>query len=405
MTRPDVENEKKPLALYLHIPFCKKKCAYCDFLSFPAGEAEQTEYCDALCREIRQAGYAYSERFTITTVFIGGGTPSFILPEHIGMLMESVNRAFDIDRDAEISMEMNPGTLEMHGGMSALKVYRDAGINRISIGLQTADDTALKMIGRIHTFSDFMDTYEKVRAAGFINVNIDLMAALPGQSYDTYMKSLETIMSLRPEHLSCYSLILEEGTPLFERRDELDLPDEDTERKMYHDTVTRLSGAGYRHYEISNFARDGYECRHNIAYWQRKDYLGLGLGASSCMNEVRWKNPADMSDYNKMTAETETLKDQDRRDFSYRPYISELQRLTEKDRMEEMFFVGLRMMEGVDTVKFRADFGRTVEDVYGGLTEKLIKQGLLKKNGSMLSLTDYGIDISNYVMAQFLDCV
>ena len=479
---------KKPLALYLHIPFCKRKCAYCDFLSFPATKEAQWRYCNYLCREIEQAAVCYADEYRISTIFIGGGTPSFISPELIQKIMNKVKSLFSVDADAEISMEMNPGTLGMRedadgcirvtkvqtdgdaeqtgsgaeqtdgdaeqtgsgaeqtdgdaeqignsaeqasNAAKALAVYKRSGINRISIGLQSADDIALKKIGRIHTYEDFLRTYDEVRRAGFDNVNIDLMAALPDQSYDEYMDSLAKVVALSPEHLSCYSLILEEGTPLFENQDKYKFPDEDTERRMYHDTVKVLGDAGYEHYEISNFAKPGRECRHNIAYWKRGDYLGLGLGASSCMNETRFKEPAEMEMYEKMVSDNTVISKHnvcdavmpyetmvpndiegswgitDRADkhggkFARRPYIEEYQVLSEKDRMEETFFVGLRLMEGVDTEKFAVTFGKTVEEVYGALPDKLIDEGLLIRNDRYLALTSYGIDISNYVMAQFL---
>ena len=451
---------KKPLALYLHIPFCKRKCAYCDFLSFPATKEAQERYCSFLCREIEQAAVCYADEYRISTIFIGGGTPSFISPELIQKIMNKVKSLFSVDADAEISMEMNPGTLGMRedadgcirvtkvqtdgdaeqignsaeqasNAAKALAVYKRSGINRISIGLQSADDIALKKIGRIHTYEDFLRTYDEVRRAGFDNVNIDLMAALPDQSYDEYMDSLAKVVALSPEHLSCYSLILEEGTPLFENQDKYKFPDEDTERRMYHDTVKVLGDAGYEHYEISNFAKPGRECRHNIAYWKRGDYLGLGLGASSCMNETRFKEPAEMEMYEKMVSDNTVISKHnvcdavmpyetmvpndiegswgitDRADkhggkFARRPYIEEYQVLSEKDRMEETFFVGLRLMEGVDTEKFAVTFGKTVEEVYGALPDKLIDEGLLIRNDRYLALTSYGIDISNYVMAQFL---
>ena len=397
--------------------------------------------------EIEQAATCYAAKYRISTIFIGGGTPSFISPELIEMIMNRVKSLFSVDADAEISMEMNPGTLGMNtaatsvrddNAMRALEIYRRAGINRISIGLQSADDKALKEIGRIHTYEDFLKTYDEVRTAGFDNVNIDLMAALPDQSYEGYMDSLSKAIALSPEHLSCYSLILEEGTPLYENQEKYSFPDEDTERKMYHDTVKVLKEAGYGHYEISNFAKPGRECRHNIVYWRRGDYLGLGLGASSCMNETRFKNPADMKLYEKMVNETDgylkcergkstngmladneiaEVKSADGKfmdsmnekdnictglDFPRRPYLEEYQKLTEKDRIEETFFVGLRMMEGVDTEGFIISFGKTIEEVYGELPQKLIAEGLLERHQDHISLTPYGIDISNYVMAQFI---
>lgn len=404
-------NHKKPLALYLHIPFCVRKCKYCDFLSFYASSNEQERYCGLLCREVEQAASFYAADHYISTIFIGGGTPSFISPGLIKKIMDNVRRHFEIGTDAEISMEMNPGTLGMsedpeqtdssrEQAEKALTLYRRAGINRISIGLQSADDKALRRIGRIHTYEDFLRTYDEVRKAGFDNVNIDMMAALPNQSYEEYMDSLNSVLALSPEHLSCYSLILEEGTPLYDDQAKYHFPDEDTERKMYHDTVKLLTDGGYDHYEISNFAKTGHECRHNITYWRRRDYLGLGLGASSCVDETRWKEPSDMQLYEKMV---DLQPGQGASgDLSRRPYIEEYQKLTVKDRMEETFFVGLRMMEGVDTEDFFETFGKKVSDVYGGLPEKLIGEGLLKRCGRSLALTDYGIDISNYVMAQFL---
>ena len=293
---------KKELELYVHIPFCVKKCAYCDFLSEPAGEAEKAAYTEALLREIENRKEAYSG-YRISTVFLGGGTPSVLTGEDTALIFSSLRENFDISGEAEITMEVNPGTVTK----DKAHAWRQCGINRLSIGLQSADDRELKMLGRIHTLENFRDTWELVRRAGFRNINIDLISAIPGQTEESWERTLRTAAELGPEHLSAYSLIIEEGTPFYERygSGEKDLcggalpmlPDEDTERRIYQMTEAVLEEYGYHRYEISNYAKQGYECRHNLGYWGRKPYLGLGLGASSLVEEQRFHNTSDMRKY------------------------------------------------------------------------------------------------------------
>ena len=293
---------KKELELYVHIPFCVKKCAYCDFLSGPAGEAERSAYTEALLREIKGRREAYRD-YRVSTVFLGGGTPSVLTGEETARIFHALGESFDISRDAEITMEVNPGTVT--GEKAA--AWRQCGVNRLSIGLQSADDRELEMLGRIHTFREFLDTWEILRKAGFCNVNVDLISAIPGQTEESWEHTLRTVAELGPEHLSAYSLIIEEGTPFYEKygsRDNdghtagaLPLPDEDTERQIYQMTGEILKTYGYHRYEVSNYAKQGYECRHNLGYWGRKQYLGLGLGAASLVEEQRFHNTADMRRY------------------------------------------------------------------------------------------------------------
>ena len=259
-----MSDEKKPLELYIHIPFCERKCAYCDFLSMPATLGVQRQYVEKLIDEIigESAGI---QGYEVTSVFIGGGTPSILPGEYILGILQATADYFDLRKDAEITIEINPGTLDEH----KLECYREGGVNRISLGLQSSDDWELKILGRIHTYDDFLRSYEQVRMAGFSNVNVDLMSALPGQTLDSWEKTLKKVLMLRPEHISAYSLIIEEGTPFYERYGNGQkafppLPDEDTEREMYHVTRTMMEEHGYHRYEISNYCRSGFECRHNL---------------------------------------------------------------------------------------------------------------------------------------------
>ena len=278
-------NEKRG-GIYIHIPFCVRKCAYCDFLSAPADEKTQAEYVKALQTEIYQTAKLLSENpYTVDTVFFGGGTPSILAPGHVKALADTLRESFPFAENAEITIECNPGTLDEEKAA----VYRQAGINRISFGLQSANNRELKMLGRIHTMEEFVKSYETARAAGFDNINIDLMSALPGQTFESFLHTLDTVLALKPEHISMYSLILEEGTALYEHLDRYPaLPDEDTEREMYDTACLRLADNGYHQYEISNFAKEGKACRHNLSYWERKNYLGFGTGAASLLCEQRY---------------------------------------------------------------------------------------------------------------------
>lgn len=280
------------LSLYLHIPFCVRKCLYCDFLSGPQSADMQEQYVEALCREIQETSPEYRE-YQVVSVFIGGGTPSVLLPEQTIRIMETLKSCFILTDTCEISMEMNPGTVTPE----KMNAYRACGINRISIGLQSANDGELKALGRIHTCADFLKAYEMAVEAGFTNINVDLMSAIPEQTLKSYQETLQKVLALQPQpvHISAYSLIVEEGTPFYEQ--ELNLPDEETERRMYEITDDILRKAGYHRYEISNYAKAGKECVHNKVYWQRGNYLGLGIGSASLIQNVRFHNVTDISSY------------------------------------------------------------------------------------------------------------
>ncbi|MDE6388680.1 MAG: radical SAM family heme chaperone HemW [Lachnospiraceae bacterium] len=372
----------KELSIYIHIPFCIRKCLYCDFLSFPA---EIGNYVNLLCREISSSAPEY-QQYQVVSVFLGGGTPSVLPAMDISLIMETIRDNYRISQDIEVTMEMNPGTVDE----DKLRQYITAGMNRISIGLQSADDEELLRIGRIHDYQTFLRTYELARRVGFHNINIDIMSALPGQSVVSYERTLRAVTSLEPEHISAYSLILEEGTPLYERQYEYSFPTEEEDREMYSLTKDFLSSCGYHRYEISNYAREGYECCHNKVYWQRGDYVGFGLGASSMVRNVRWKNPEDLTLYEAYVYRQEDMCVPDR------------QILTEKEQMEEYMFLGLRMMCGVNRQGFARTFGRQIEEAYGEIPDRLCRQGLLAQDKNNMMLTELGIDVSNYVFAQFL---
>ncbi len=290
------------LSLYLHIPFCVRKCLYCDFLSGPQSADMQEQYVEALCREIQETSPEYRE-YQVVSVFIGGGTPSVLLPEQTIRIMETLKSCFTLTDTCEISMEMNPGTVTPE----KMNAYRACGINRISIGLQSANDGELKALGRIHTCADFLKAYEMAVEEGFTNINVDLISAIPEQTLKSYQETLQKVLALQPQpvHISAYSLIVEEGTPFYEQ--ELNLPDEETERRMYEITDDILRNAGYHRYEISNYAKAGKECVHNKVYWQRGNYLGLGIGSASLIQNVRFHNVTDVSSYvNLMLGENST---------------------------------------------------------------------------------------------------
>lgn len=373
------------MELYLHIPFCVKKCAYCDFLSFPSGQEIQRQYAKRLMEDIDCMGKEYGD-IPVDTIFIGGGTPSVPESRLIVDLMEHVNRAFQISDGAEISMEANPGTVTRE----KLKEYRRAGINRISFGLQSANDRELKLLGRIHTWAEFLESFALARECGFTNLNIDLMSALPGQTRESWKDTLKRVTDLNPEHISAYSLIIEEGTPFGEKYGSEEgrklLPDEDSEREMYHETKRFLRECGYERYEISNYAKPGRECRHNIGYWTGVPYLGLGLGASSYMNGSRFAVSSDMQQYLEEKPGT----------------FTDVEKLTKKDMEEEFFYVGLRMTAGVSLSEFERRFGMSAEEVYPGLMETFVEEKAAEFRGDRFVLTDYGLDVSNYIMAQFL---
>lgn len=395
------------LELYVHIPFCVKKCLYCDFLSAPEKDGELSDYMESLGREIEgcERDEAQIGNRPVTSIFIGGGTPSLLTAGQAGRLLKQIRERFFVTEEAEITIEANPGTVDF----DKLSGYREAGINRLSIGLQSAREEELRQLGRIHSYAQFQETFENARRAGFGNINVDVMSALPGQTLSSYQDTLFRVLALSPEHISAYSLMIEEGTPFWnlEKEGKLKLPDEDTERAMYRETKRLLEAAGYHRYEISNYAKNGFECRHNCGYWERVDYLGFGIGAASLLENVRFQNGAKLQEY---------LKNP----LSVR---SEAHRLSLEEQMEEFMFLGLRLTKGISPKRFYELFGRSVTEVYGPVIEKNIKDGLLwrsaskapdgalearrKKNAAgvweeRLCLTERGTDLSNYCMAQFL---
>ena len=437
----------KSISIYIHIPFCVKKCQYCDFLSAPADSRAQEVYLRALKQEIREQAARYRE-YEVQTVFIGGGTPTAVPCENLCEVLKTVFTCYRVNPQAEISMEANPGTVTKETLLS----YQKAGINRISIGLQSADDVELKLLGRIHTYRDFQQTYRWAQEAGFTNINLDIMSALPGQSVENYKKTLETVLSLKPQHISAYSLIVEEGTPFYEKygqeseklqatgEKQPDLPSEEEEREMYALTEKLLAAAGYHRYEISNYALPGRECRHNLVYWKRGNYVGFGLGAASMVENVRFENIREMQEY---LAEYAGMPDAEpvfaevaqgdkqalsnEQEFSLREDThseneqelslredthseneqelsirENVHPLSLQEQMEETMFLGLRLTEGVSKAEFHRQFGVSMEQIYGEVIRKNTAKGLLIDEAGYVCLTREGMDLSNYVMAQFL---
>ncbi|HIV13963.1 MAG TPA: oxygen-independent coproporphyrinogen III oxidase [Candidatus Pullilachnospira stercoravium] len=371
----------REIQLYLHIPFCIRKCGYCDFLSGPADETAQRAYTEALLREIRVLGQRTEA--AVSTIFIGGGTPSVLRADWMEEILDQLRTSFRLLPEAEISMEANPGTVTPE----KLKAYLRGGVNRISFGCQSADNEELWLLGRIHSWEEFLESFSMAREAGFANINVDLMSGLPGQTVASWERTLRRTAALGPEHISAYSLIIEEGTPFAQRP--LPLPDEEEERLMYERTGQILKEYGMEQYEISNYARPGYACRHNIGYWTGKEYLGMGLGSSSLMEGERFSNTSDMKEYLEDSGHPGRL----RRDR---------QKLSEKDRMEEFMFLGLRMTAGISEKDFLDTFGREIHAVYGPVIRKYVEGGFLGEEKGRLYLTRKGISVSNPILADFL---
>ena len=373
--------ENSPMEIYIHIPFCIRKCDYCDFLSGSSGPKEQADYVQALLREIQAV--EEGEGRSVSSIFIGGGTPSVLDERLLGDILREIRNRFKIEEYAEITIEVNPGT----ANIGKLQAYREMGINRLSIGLQSPQDRELKILGRIHNYEQFLETYQEARTVGFDNINIDLMSAIPDQTYEGWVKNLRTVAELEPEHISAYSLIVEEGTPFAARK--LNLPDEDTEYNMYEATAQILKEYGFEQYEISNYARKGRECRHNVGYWTRQDYLGFGLGASSLYGKERFANTADMKKYLENSRNPEKIREKE-------------PSLTREDEMAEFMFLGLRMTKGISKADFQRCFGCTIESVYGEVLEKYESMGLLLEQDGRIFLSREGIHVSNSIMAEFL---
>lgn len=370
--------------MYIHIPFCVQKCKYCDFLSF-ADTKYQKEYIEAVIQEIQVwRGFG-----SISTIYFGGGTPSVLPVSYIEEILRTIRECFVVEDGAEITIECNPGTADR----DKFRAYRSMGINRVSMGLQSAVDEELKLLGRIHTVRQFVESYQDARGAGFENINIDIMSAIPGQTMDSYTDTLKMVAELNPEHISSYSLIIEEGTPFFQLYEEgkLMLPDEECERQMYDITKQVLKSYGYERYEISNYAKPGYESKHNSSYWTRKNYLGIGLGASSLMDEIRFKNPDLKEVYIGRQFVQNRLEN-----------YEEVEKLSPKEQMEEFVFLGLRKMEGISILDFEEKFRESFANIYGKICRKFIQEGLLEKKGDRICLSEHGIDVSNYIFSEFL---
>lgn len=408
----------KELELYLHIPFCERKCAYCDFLSAPADLPVRISYIKKLQEEIAYYGAQYGE-YQVSSIFFGGGTPTILEGYQLAAILETVKEHFNITTDAEITVECNPGTLTAG---KAEKLVQ-AGFNRLSMGLQSADDRELHLLGRIHNFAQFLESYDLARKAGFQNINVDLMSALPGQTLKSWQDTLQKVTALRPEHISAYSLIIEEGTPFYERFAEDErireegghprlLPEEDVERQMYELTETFLHTKGYERYEISNYAKPGYECRHNCGYWTRKDYLGLGLGASSLVEHQRFQNTSDLKTYLEQEYSpqcegqheriAETIQLQEETGLTQTGHHIHIETLDKKSEMEEFMFLGLRLMAGISRQQFEKKIQVTLNSVYGEVLRKLKGEQLIEEVAGYVRLTEHGIDVSNYVLAEFL---
>ena len=369
---------KERIGLYLHVPFCVQKCRYCDFCSFPAGEALRGDYVAALIREIRGAP---EEKREVDSIFLGGGTPSLLSSEDFSHIFSALSPKFRIAPDAEITVEMNPGTVTEQ----KLHCLRSLGVNRVSMGMQSAHNGELSILGRIHTYEDFLGSLALVRACGFENINVDLMYAIPSQTVESYRETLERVIALSPTHISAYSLILEEGTPFYRERESLALPTEEEEERMYLLTCELLKKAGYAHYEISNYAKEGAACRHNLRYWQGGDYLGFGLAAHSLYKGKRLAHTESLSRY---------LCD---------PHTYEIEEIRERaDEAEEYIMLGLRTSQGISLGEYCARFGT---DLLAQKREPIAlfsSHGLLAIEGDRLFLTERGFFLSNTVLCELM---
>ena len=409
--RPFMHSERskmnhKKIGIYIHIPFCVRKCNYCDFNSFDTDLETKINYINALCAEILEYAHIFGD-YSVDTVFIGGGTPSILPVDLTRQFMDCLFKNFNIDTNAEISMEANPGTLNLN----KIKTYKELGINRISLGLQSTVSKELKVLGRIHDYETFLDSFRMLREAGFKNINIDLMNGIPEQTYDSFIKGLKMIKELNPEHISIYSLIVEEGTPFYNQK--LNLPDEDEERKMVH-SIPLILGDEYHQYEISNYSKKGFECRHNIKYWRREEYLGMGISAASFINETRFKNTDNIRDYIslfKKSGSSDIIKDlidgklttkENPKFYDNNIRFSEFEHLSDDDKMSEYMFLGLRMNEGICISEFEKTFGISIYQKYGDKINLHIGEGLLDIYEDHLFLTEKGRDLANYVWSDFV---
>ena len=395
---------KKNLGIYVHIPFCVSKCSYCDFLSFDnCSYAVQLQYIDALIQEIKLYK-AFADRYVVKTIFFGGGTPSLLDEVFIGNILKAIRSVFNVDRFPEITIEANPGTVKY----TNLLAYQSHGINRLSIGLQSTDDDCLMMLGRIHNMDQFVATYNSARRAGFKNINVDIMSGIPGQTEHTYVETLMKVIEFGPEHISAYSLQVEDGTPLAENEPVLSmLPDEEADRRMYAMTKKVLGANGYQRYEFSNYAKPGYECKHNITYWTGGEYVGLGLGAASFFKGERFSNIRDFNRYLEIMQEAQSdIASSTDKISVYDEVTHQLRENIETmyidSRIEEFMFLGLRMTKGVSRSEFLNRFNKDIYEVYGPVINKYVTEGFMVEEGDSIRLNDRGIDVSNIILSDFI---
>ena len=369
----------KETALYIHIPFCKQKCLYCDFPSFASIEGLMKDYIEAMCKEMSNIGNK-----KISTLFIGGGTPTYLNLECLKKLERCIEK-LNLSENIEFTIEGNPGTFTRE----KLKLLKAMGVNRLSIGLQAVQDELLKKLGRIHDYNSFLNSYNMARNMDFNNINIDLMFGLPGQTIEMWRHTLETVVKLNPEHLSCYSLILEEGTPFFNLYSERDLPNEDIVGEMYSITKQFLSEKGYFQYEISNFSKQSLECKHNLVYWNLENYIGVGSGAHSYYDGIRYRNEVNVQKY----IESITKKGS---------AVVESYNNTLEDNIEEFIFLGLRKIEGISMREFQYKFKKDIFSIYGDIIKKYEDKNMIIIDKDRLYLSSRGIEISNYILSDFI---
>ncbi|PKM96198.1 MAG: coproporphyrinogen III oxidase [Firmicutes bacterium HGW-Firmicutes-1] len=381
-----IEPTTEPVSLYIHIPFCKSKCNYCDFLSFAHEDDKIDEYITALVAEIRSY-HSLLRNNIVKSIFIGGGTPSVIEAKYIESIMKEIKENFNLEPTAEITIECNPGTISREKGT----IYKILGINRISLGLQAVDNERLKHLGRIHTFEEFAQNFNMLREIGYDNINVDLMFGLPNQTLGEWKETLKQVLILNPEHISVYGLLVEEDTPYYSQyqQKKWELPDEEIERTMYWYANECLAQKGYEHYEISNYSKKGFSCKHNKVYWTLGKYIGIGLGAASYYDQIRMDNTRNIDQYMNAQGDLNEI-------------ISNKAPSTIIAQKEEFMFLGLRLMEGISKKDYLNKFNQKIEEQYGEVVFDLIKQDLLIEEGDRLSLTNKGIDISNYVLAKFI---
>lgn len=371
---------KKPLGVYIHIPFCVKKCLYCDFLSFTGAAKQREEYTKAVIREIEER-IGSMEEYVVDTVFIGGGTPSVLEVSTLKQIIDALHYHSLFHEDTEFSMECNPGTVTR----KKLEKYRQYGINRISFGLQSTIKEELELLGRIHTYEDFKQSYKWAREAGFTNINVDLMSGIPGQTKESFQKTCQRILTLEPEHISAYSLIVEPETPFYERYHEIPPMSEELDLEIYQYTKEVLSQVGYGRYEVSNYAKPGFECRHNMKYWSQEDTIGFGIGAASLQGNKRWKNHEDFSTYCQ---------------GDFRPCEEEF--LSKQEQMEEYVIFGLRKIKGVSLASFEQRFSERLTDVFWEPIEKYVRMKMLETDGNSICFTTQGLEVSNLILADFM---